>query len=68
MKILLLGKGKTIHFIKKYLKYKKVEYIQAVYEHEYKSKYQLFDESLLQLNDIDYAIKAPGILETDKCI
>ena len=34
MKILLLGKGKSIFYIKKYLKSKNVDYIQAVYENE----------------------------------
>lgn len=66
MKILLLGKGKTIKAIKKYLKSKKVDYIQAVFEYEYQNKYLLADENLLNLDDIDYAIKSPGILETNK--
>lgn len=66
MKILLLGLGKTNKAIKKYLKYKKINYVQAVFENEYKNKYLLADDNLLLLNDIDYAIKSPGILETNK--
>ena len=66
MKILLIGKGKSIYYIKKYLKHKKVEYVQAVNEDEIDNKCLLFDEALLNLNDIDYAIKAPGIFETNK--
>ena len=66
MKILLLGKGQSIKYIKKYLKHKKISFINAVFEHEYTSKYILADETLLSLNDIDYAIKSPGIPETNK--
>ena len=66
MKILLLGKGKSIFYIKKYLKSKNVDYIQAVYENELDKNCVLLDENLLNLCDIDYAIKAPGIYETDK--
>ena len=42
MKILLIGKGKSIYYIKKYLKYKKIEYIQAVNEDEIDNKCLLF--------------------------
>lgn len=66
MKFLLLGKGKSIEAIKKYLKYQDVEYIQAVFDFEYSSKYLLIDDNLLHLDDIDYAIKSPGISETNK--
>lgn len=66
MKILLLGKGKSIKYIKKYLKHNKVDIIHAVFKEEYNKKYLLADESLLKLNDIDYVIKSPGIKETNK--
>ncbi|MCI5745514.1 MAG: Mur ligase family protein [Erysipelotrichaceae bacterium] len=66
MKFLLLGKGKSIESIKKYLKSKKCQYIQAVFDFEYKKKYSLIDEELLNLKDIDFAIKSPGIKETNK--
>ena len=65
MKILLLGKGKSIKYIKKYLKYKKVEIIHAVFKEEYNKKYVLADKKLLELDDIDYVIKSPGIPETN---
>lgn len=65
MKILLLGKGKSIKYIKKYLKYKKVEIIHAVFKEEYNKKYVLADNKLLELDDIDYVIKSPGIPETN---
>ena len=37
MKFLLLGKGNSIKYIKKYIKSKKDEVIHAVFEHEYNS-------------------------------
>jgi len=66
MRFLLLGKGESIESIKNYLKSQNVEYVQAVFEYEYNSKYLLIDDALLNLNDIDYAIKSPGISETNK--
>lgn len=66
MRFLLLGNGKTIKSIKKYIKHKKDNYIQAVNKNELTNKRILLDDKLLQLNDIDYAIKSPGIKETDK--
>ena len=51
MKILLLGKGKSIFYIKKYLKSKNVDYIQAVYENELDNNCVLLDENLLNLCD-----------------
>ena len=66
MKFLLLGNGKTVKSIKKYIKHKKDSYIQAVNKNELTNKRILLDDKLLQLNDIDYAIKGPGIKETDK--
>lgn len=66
MKFLLLGKGKSIECIKKYLKYKKQSYIQAVFDFEYNKKYHLIDDNLLKLNDIDFVIKSPGISETNQ--
>lgn len=66
MKFLLLGKGKSITSIKKYLKAKKCEYVQAVFEYEYEKKYLLADETLFELENIDYAIKSPGISETNR--
>lgn len=65
MKILLLGKGKSIKYIKKYLKVKKVNILHAVFKEEYNSKYIFADEKLLELDDIDYVIKSPGIPETN---
>lgn len=66
MKFLLLGKGKTILAIKKYLKAKNVDYIHAVFKEQYIKKYQLIDDNLLKLEDIDYAIKSPGISEKNQ--
>ena len=66
MKFLLLGNGKTIKYIKKYIDFKKDSYIQAVFDFEYKRKYKLINDSLLELNDIDYVIKSPGISETNQ--
>lgn len=66
MKILLIGKGNSIKYIKKYLKHKNVEFVHAVFEHEFDNRYLLADESLINLNDINYAIKSPGIPETNK--
>lgn len=67
MRFLLLGKGKTIESIKIYLKSKNAEYVQAVFDFEYNSKkHLLIDDNLLELNGIDYAIKSPGISETNK--
>ena len=65
MKILLLGKGKSIKYIKKYLKVKKINILHAVFKEEYNSKYILADEKLLEFDDIDYVIKSPGIPETN---
>ena len=65
MKILLLGKGKSIKYIKKYLKVKKVNILHAVFKEEYNSKYILADDKILEFNDIDYVIKSPGIPETN---
>ena len=39
MKFLLLGKGKTIKYIKKYILSKNDEVIHAVFKHEYSDKY-----------------------------
>ena len=66
MKFLLLGKGNSIKYIKKYIKKQNDEIVHAVFEHEYNGKYVLADERLLELNDIDYAIKSPGISETNQ--
>ena len=66
MKFLLLGKGKTIKYIKKYILSKNDEVIHAVFKHEYSDKYILADERLLELDDIDYVIKSPGISETNQ--
>lgn len=66
MKFLLLGKGKTIEAIKKYLKFKKQEYMQAVFEFEYSKKYMLINDDLLKYDGIDYVIKSPGISETNQ--
>lgn len=66
MKFLLLGKGNSIKYIKKYIKKQNDEIVHAVFEHEYTGKYVLADERLLELNDIDYAIKSPGISETNQ--
>ena len=69
MKLLLLGKGKSIYYIKKYLKAKKCEYVQACFLNERKNKNELLiNDDLLCLNDIDYVIKSPGISETNKVI
>ena len=57
MKFLLLGNGKSIKSIIKFINYNKDEYIQAVFDFEYKSKYKLIDENLLDLTNIDYVIK-----------
>ena len=65
MKILLLGKGISIKYIKKYLKVKKINILHAVFNEEYNSKYILADEKLLEFDDIDYVIKSPGIPETN---
>ena len=66
MKYLLLGNGLTIKSIKKFLKSKKENYIQAVNSNELKRNMVLLNEDLLNLNDIDYVIKSPGISETNK--
>ena len=66
MRFLLLGKGKSIKYIKKYIKSNKDEVIHAVFEHEYNSNYVLANEKLLEIEDIDYAIKSPGISETNQ--
>lgn len=66
MKFLLLGNGKSIKSIIKFINYNKDEYIQAVFDFEYKSKYKLIDENLLELTNIDYVIKTPGISETNQ--
>ena len=66
MKFLLLGNGKSIKSIIKFINYNKDEYIQAVFDFEYKSKYKLIDENLLELTNIDYVIKSPGISETNQ--
>ena len=66
MKFLLLGKGKSIESIKKYLAYKKCNYIQAVFLNEAKNNEVIIDDSLMNLTDIDYVIKSPGISETNK--
>ncbi len=69
MKLLLLGKGKSIYYIKKYLKAKNCEFLQAVFLNERKNKNELLiNDDLLCLNDIDYVIKSPGISETNKVI
>ena len=66
MKYLLLGNGLTIKSIKKFLKSKNENYIQAVNLNELKRNMVLLNEDLLNLNDIDYVIKSPGISETNK--
>lgn len=66
MRFLLLGKGKSIKYIKKYIMSNKDEVIHAVFEHEYNSNYVLANEKLLEIEDIDYAIKSPGISETNQ--
>ena len=38
MTFLLLGKGKSINAIKKYIKHQKDKVIHAVFKHEYKRK------------------------------
>ena len=69
MKFLLLGKGKSIKYIIKYLKSKKCEYVIACYKNERKNKNELLiNEDLLKLDDITYVIKSPGINETNKII
>lgn len=69
MKLLLLGKGKSIYCIKKYLEHKNCEFQQAVFLNERKNKKELLiNEDLLNLNDIDYVIKSPGISETNKVV
>lgn len=69
MKFLLLGKGKSIKYIIKYLKRKKCEYVIACFKDEIKNKNELLiNEDLLKLDDITYVIKSPGINETNKII
>ena len=69
MKFLLLGKGKSIKYIIKYLKSKKCEYVIACFKDERKNKNEfLINEDLLKLDDITYVIKSPGINETNKII
>ena len=69
MKFLLLGKGKSIKYIIKYLKSKKCEYVIACFKDERKNKNELLiNEDLLKLDDITYVIKSPGINETNKII
>lgn len=69
MKFLLLGKGKSIKYIIKYLKSKKCEYVIACFKNERKNKNELLiNEDLLKLDDITYVIKSPGINETNKII
>ena len=66
MKFLLLGKGKSIKYIKKYILSNNDEVVHAVFKHEYKKKYLIANEKLLEIKDIDYAIKSPGISETNQ--
>lgn len=69
MKFLLLGKGKSIKYIIKYLKNKKCEYVIACFKNERKNQNELLiNEDLLKLEDITYVIKSPGINETNKII
>ena len=65
MKFLLLGKGKTILAISKFLKKMKQEYYIACLDHEIENDEMLYDYSLLSLSDIDYVIKSPGISQKD---
>lgn len=66
MKFLLLGNGKSIKYIKKYIKFHNDEYVLAVFKNENVKNSLIIDEKLLDLNDIDYVIKSPGIKQTSQ--
>lgn len=66
MRFLLLGKGNSIKYIKKYILHNNDEVIHAVFEYEYKNKFYLANEKLLELENIDFAIKSPGISENNQ--
>lgn len=66
MKFLLLGKGKTTLSISKYFNSINVDYCFAVNEEEKDQNDLLFDKKLLDLKDIDFVIKSPGISQNNK--
>ncbi len=61
MRFLLLGKGKTTIAIAEFLKSIHQQVDIACNKKEQEKQDLLFDEKLLQLKEIDYVIKSPGI-------
>lgn len=66
MKFLLYGKGKTIKYIKRFLKSQNVEIISCCKKEEQKRNDLLANEKILDIKGITYALKSPGISEKDK--
>ena len=65
MKFLLLGKGKTTKAIEKFLRLKNQKVIIACNKDELEENDLLFDLNLIQLKDINYVIKSPGISQNN---